>query len=101
MGRVLTGFIWFSRETGGRLMSIRKCMFGFHKMRGMYFVAELLLCSEECIRFVELVIVPLYAWVRERKDTYFPLRLCTSVPPLYLVFGCVSFFLTTTERLSL
>jgi len=55
MGKALAGFIWLSTGTSGRLMSIRKLMFGLHKMRGMCWVAEHLLSSEQGIRFVELL----------------------------------------------
>ena len=44
---LLKGFIWLRAATSGGLFWIRRCTFGFHKMWGVYCVAEKLLAFQQ------------------------------------------------------
>jgi hypothetical protein len=50
-----TGLIWLRTGTGGGLLCIRWWTFGFHKMRGISWVAEDILASQEGLCSMELV----------------------------------------------
>jgi hypothetical protein len=50
-----TGLIWLRIGTGGGLLCIRWWTFGFHQMRGISWVAEDILASQEGLCSMELV----------------------------------------------
>jgi len=50
-----TWLIWLRLGTGGGLLWIRKWIVGFHKMRGISWLAEIRLASQEGLCFIDLV----------------------------------------------
>jgi hypothetical protein len=54
-GGAWTGSIWLRIGTGGGLLCIRWWTFRFHKMRGISWVAEDILASQEGLCSMELV----------------------------------------------
>jgi hypothetical protein len=59
-----TGLIWLRIGTGGRLLCIRWWTFGFHKMRGISWVAQGVLASQEglCSIFLFFMFLLLLLW---------------------------------------
>ena len=53
-GGTQTGLIWLRTATGGRLFWMQWWTFGFHKMWGMFWVAEDILASQEGLCSMEL-----------------------------------------------
>jgi hypothetical protein len=60
------GFIWLRIGTGGGLLWVRESTFGFHKTRGISWLAEDLLASQEGLCSIELV--SLANWVLSLKE---------------------------------
>jgi hypothetical protein len=52
-GKLWTGFNWLRTGTSGGLMWTRQWTFGFHKRRGISWVAEWLLASQKVVRTME------------------------------------------------
>jgi hypothetical protein len=48
-----TGSIWLRIWTGGELLWMRLWTFGFHKMRGIFWVAQDVLASQEGLCYME------------------------------------------------
>jgi hypothetical protein len=57
-----TGFIWLRIGTGGGLLCIRWGIFGFHKMRGISWVASDILASQEGLCSMEIVSTTFWQW---------------------------------------
>jgi hypothetical protein len=51
----LTGLSWFRIGTGGGYLWLREWTFGFHKMRGIFWLAENRLASQEGLCSMEWV----------------------------------------------